>query len=144
MELPKVKEAMSKDVVYCSMDYSIVEAATLMVEKNIRSIIVQNKIGNPIGLVTGGDIVKAVAKQLPLNTKVSELVDKDLISISGDSDIVDAAQLMEEKNVKRLAVSHKGELIGILTASDVLRYSPRYLNEFSKTLEKLDSIIKNL
>jgi CBS domain-containing protein len=144
MKLLKVSEAMSKGVASFDADSTIEQAAKLMTEKNVRTIIVENKIGSPVGLVTGGDIVKSVARKLGPNIKVDEIVTKELITIDADADIMDAAKIMNEKNIKRLAVVDKGKIIGILTANDVLKYSPKYLHEFSVTLEKLDAIIKKL
>jgi predicted transcriptional regulator len=144
LKLPHVKEAMRKSVDYCSIDCTIEDAAKLMVEKDVRVILIKNKIGNPIGLVTSGDIVKAIAKKLSSKTKVEEIVSKELIKVDSEMDIIDAAQVMKEKGIKRLAITEKGKLTGILTANDVLKYSPKYLHEFSRTLDKLDTIIKKL
>ncbi len=144
MKLPQVSEAMGKSVAYCSVDCNIEDVAKLMVEKDIRAIIIKNKIGNPIGIVTGGDIVKAVAGKLTSKTKVEEIISKELISVDSEMDIVDAAQVMKDKGIKRLAITDTGKLSGILTANDVLKYSPKYLHEFSVTLDKLDNIFKKL
>jgi predicted transcriptional regulator len=144
MKLPQVKEVMGKSVAYCSIECTIEDAAKLMVEKDTRVIIIKNKIGNPIGLVTGGDIVKAIAQKLTSNTKVEEITSKELITVESETDIIDAAQVMKKKGIKRLAVTDKGKLSGILTANDVLKYSPKYLHEFSVTLDKLDTIFKKL
>lgn len=126
------------------MECTIEEVAMLMTEEDTRSVVIENKIGKPIGIVTGGDIVKAIARKLNPKTKVEEILSKELITVDAGADIVDAATTMNEKNVKRLGVMEKGKLIGIITVNDVLKYSPKYLHEFSKTLEKLDAIIKKL
>jgi len=52
--------------------------------------------------------------------------------------------LMNDHGIKRLAVTEDSRIIGILTSSDVLKYSPRYIHEFAKTLDKIDTIIKKL
>ena len=144
MKLPPVKEAMRKSVSILGVDSTIEDAAKLMVEEDTRTIIVNNKIGNPMGLVTGGDVVKAVAKKLSPKTKISELVSKELISVDSEMDIIEAAGVMNEKGIKRLAVTEGGKLSGVLSTKDVLRYSPQYIIEFSRTLDKLDGIIKKL
>ncbi len=51
---------------------------------------------------------------------------------------------MNDKNIKRLVVVEKGNVVGILSVHDVLKYYPRYLSEFSKTMGKLDKIIARL
>jgi len=144
MKFLKVKNAISKEVITCQSDCTIEEISKLMVEKNIRTVIIENKIGNPVGLVSGGDIVKAVAKKLPSNTTAGEIVGKELIKIDSNEDIVTAATLMNDSDIKRLAVVENEKIVGVLTSTDVLKYSPQYLQEFASTLEKLDSIIKKL
>ncbi|RMF91699.1 MAG: CBS domain-containing protein [Methanobacteriota archaeon] len=144
MKLPTVSEAMTRGAISCEESCTIEEVAKLMVEKNIRSVVIQNKIGKPIGLATGGDIVKAMAKRLSPETKVSEIIGKELITVEADADIIDATEIMNKRNIKRLVVVDKGEVVGIITVKDVLKYSPKYLQEFAKTLDKLDTIIKKL
>ncbi len=144
MKLPPVKEAMRRGVESCGVDCTIEDISQMMVERDTRTIIVNNKIGNPMGLVTGGDIVKAVAKKLSPKTKVSEIVSKELISVDSELDIIEAARVMNKKGIKRLAVTDGGKLIGVLSTKDVLKYSPQYIIEFSRTLDRLDEIIKKL
>jgi len=144
VRLPTVADVMTRGVVTCALESTIEDVAKLMVEKDIRSLVVENKIGNPVGMVTSGDIVKSVAKRLKPSTKVSDIVSKELISIDSQADIVEAAELMNAKGIERLAVTEEGRVTGIVTTKDVLKYSPRYLHEFSITLEKLERIIKNL
>jgi|GEM_PF-4646969 len=144
MRLPAVKEVMRKGVASSSVDSTIEDVSKQMVEEDTRTIIVNNKIGSALGLVTGGDIVKSVAKKLSPKTKASEIVSKELITVDSETDIIAAANLMNEKGIKRLAVTEGGKLIGVLSAKDVLKYSPQYIIEFSKTLDKLDGIIKKL
>jgi predicted transcriptional regulator len=144
MKLLNVGDAITKGFESCQTDCTIVEAAEKMVIKVTHTVVVENKIGKPLGLITGGDIVKSIAKKLTPKTKIEEIVSKELITVDAGEDIIDAATLMNDKNIKRLGVMEKGELIGILTANDVLKYSPKILHEFTNTLEKLDSIIKRL
>jgi predicted transcriptional regulator len=144
MKLLNVGDAITRGFETCQTDCTIGEVAEMMVKRYTYTVVVENKIGKPIGLIIGGDIVKSVAKKLTPKTKIEEIVSKELITVDAGEDIMDAATLMNDKNIKRLGVMEKGKLIGILTANDVLKYSPKYLHEFSSTLEKLDSIIKKL
>ncbi len=144
MEFLRVKEAMTKGAVSCQEETTVKNVAKLMVDKDIRSAVVLNKIGKPVGIVTGGDIVKAMAKSLKPETPVSNIISKGLISIDSKSNIIEASDIMNDKNIKRLVVVEKGNVVGILSVHDVLKYYPRYLSEFSKTMGKLDKIIARL
>ena len=59
----------------------------------------------PIGIVTERDFVRrVVAKKLPLDTKVSEIMSKSLITVDSDASLKDAARLMSENKIRRLPV----------------------------------------
>jgi predicted transcriptional regulator len=135
---------MTKGVVSCEEDCTVEQVAKLMVRENVRSVIIENKIGKPVSIVTGGDIVKAMAKKLSPGTKVSEIIGKELITVDANSDIIDASEIMNNKNIKRLVIMEGGEAVGIFTVTDILKYLPGYLQEFAKAFNKLDVIIKKL
>ncbi len=144
MQLPLVREAMTGAIVTCSESSSIEQAAKLMVDNHIRSIVVENRIGKPVGIITGGDIVTSLAKKISPDTSVSEIIGKSLITVDADENIVGASNKMNSKNIKRLLVTDGGKVVGILSVNDVLRYYPKYLQEFSNTLSKLDTIMSKL
>jgi CBS domain-containing protein len=55
-----------------------------------------------------------------LKTKVKDVMTKNVITISPDKTINDAAKLMIENNIKRLPVVENGKLIGIITRGDLI------------------------
>ena len=52
--------------------------------------------------------------------KVGELISRNLIYISSDSNTIKAAILMRENNISCLVVKEKGEFIGIVTEKDII------------------------
>lgn len=75
-----VKDIMTWHVVSISVDHSIFEAAQLMTSHHIGCVVVID--GEKLaGIVTERDFVRrVVAEKLPLNTKVSEVMSKPVIS----------------------------------------------------------------
>lgn len=144
MQLPLVRDAMTGAVVTCAENSSIEQAAKLMVDNSIRSVVVENKIGKPVGIITGGDIVTSLARKISPDTSVVEIIGKSLITVDADENIIGASTKMNSKNIKRLLVTDGGKVIGILSGNDVLRFYPKYLQEFSNTLSKLDTIMDKL
>jgi CBS domain-containing protein len=59
---------------------------------------------------------------LPGETKVSEIMSKSLITIDPDASIKDAARLMSINKIRRLPVLEQNRLVGIVVASDFVRY----------------------
>ncbi|MBI4009766.1 MAG: CBS domain-containing protein [Candidatus Aenigmarchaeota archaeon] len=53
--------------------------------------------------------------------KVKDLMSKEVVSISPDGNIIEAATVMEKNRVDRLPVIHNGRLVGIIARPDLLR-----------------------
>lgn len=61
-------------------------------------------------------------KDLMKMTKVKDLMSKDVYAISPNTTILEAAEMMNEKDVSRLPVIDNGKLVGIVTKGDIVRY----------------------
>jgi len=120
-----VHDAMTPNVLTVSPQTSVANAALLMTRFKIGSLIVKSN-SQPEGLITESDIIsKVVSKDLKASDiPISEIMSKNLISISPGSELNEAARLMAKSNIRRLPVVNKGSLVGILTSSDVLMVSP--------------------
>jgi CBS domain-containing protein len=76
----------------------------------------------PIGIVTERDIVRrVVAKKLPLDTKISQIMSQSLITVDADASLKEAARLMSSNKIRRLPVLKQNKLVGIVVASDFVR-----------------------
>jgi CBS domain-containing protein len=92
-----------------------------MIVNNIGAIIIISG-GSPVGIITERDIVEKVAKASrdPGKIRADEIMSSPLISIEADKTIRDALILMREKKIRRLGVTRKGRLVGIVTERRVL------------------------
>ena len=120
----EVKEIMSKDVFAISPEASMEEAARIMGEKHIGSLIV-TKYDTPVGIVTERDLltkVLALGRDIK-QEKVEKVMSYPLITICLTTTIKEAAQVMIKKK-GRLAVFECGKLMGIITASDLIKSLP--------------------
>jgi CBS domain-containing protein len=120
----EVKEIMSRDIVMIAPEASMAEAAGIMGQRHIGSLIV-TKYETPVGIVTERDLlskVLALGKDLR-EEKVETVMSYPLITICSTPKIKEAAQMMIQKK-GRLAVFDCGKLIGIVTASDLIRSLP--------------------
>jgi CBS domain-containing protein len=133
----KVKDIMSRDVVTITPEASMAEAAGIMGERHIGSLIVK-KYDSPVGIVTERDLLSkviALGKDLR-EEKVENVMSYPLINSCSTTKIKEAAQMMMQKK-GRLAVFDCGELVGILTASDLIRSLP----EVPETEVKVDDFM---
>jgi CBS domain-containing protein len=120
----KVADIMCTQVVTTSDDVSMEDAAKKMGEKRIGSLVVV-KYGTPVGIITERDLLSTVvAGGLELSeTPVRPVMSYPLIKICPRLEIREAARTMIRKK-GRLAVFECGEMVGIVTASDLIREMP--------------------
>jgi len=101
------------------------DSVSLVVEKmianNIGAVIVISG-GNPIGIITERDIIEKItrANRDPSKTRAEEVMSSPLISIEADKTIKDALVLMRDKKIRRLGVTRRGRLVGIVTERRLL------------------------
>ncbi|MFQ6075083.1 MAG: cyclic nucleotide-binding/CBS domain-containing protein [Candidatus Bathyarchaeia archaeon] len=133
----QVGEIMSREVVTINPEATMDEAARIMGEKHIGSLIVV-KEGEPVGIVTERDLLSHVLAcgRDPKRVKVGGVMSSPLITISPTAQIKEAAQTMIKRK-GRLAVFDEGRLVGIITASDLIRSLP----EVPETLLKVDDFM---
>jgi CBS domain-containing protein len=119
--IPKVKDIMTKKVVSIGVNKNVFEAADLMSKNQVSCLVIMN--GElPAGIITERDFVRrVVAKKLPLNTTVSEVMSKSLITIDPGTSLKEAARLMSSNKIRRLPVVKENKLVGILVAADFVR-----------------------
>jgi len=133
----EVKHIMSQDVVTIAPEASMAEAAGIMGEKHIGSLIV-TKYETPVGIVTERDLLSkvfALGKD-PIEEKVEAAMSYPLITIDPAAKIKEAAQMMIQKK-GRLAVFDRGKLVGVITASDLVSSLP----EVPETEVKVDDFM---
>jgi len=117
----KVEEIMNKNPVFVEPDTPVQEIVRIMKEKKIGCVIVKNK--KPQGIVTTRDIVfKHLGEGKGQTAK--DIMTTDLVTVSPNKTIEDAAALMVAKHIERLPVMHYGKLVGIISTTDILRAEP--------------------
>jgi signal-transduction protein with cAMP-binding, CBS, and nucleotidyltransferase domain len=73
-------------------------------------------------MITERDLVRRIlAKKLPYDVKVSEIMTKKLITVDPDMSLKEAARLMSTNKIRRLPVVKENKLVGIVVASDFIR-----------------------
>jgi CBS domain-containing protein len=138
MERPPscVEHIMSTPLITVEAQVIVRDAALLMTDKKIGSIIVTD-MGKPIGIVTERDTLARVVSQCkdPCEMKISEIMSSPLITIPKDTEILNAMRKMREYDIRRLIITDNGEIIGIITERDIIRaVSISSLTSFSTLL----------
>jgi len=117
-----VGDVMTKNIKHTDINESIEKAAQIMRDEKIGSVVVMGE-KQVKGLVTTTDIVyKYVAGKH--GQRVSDIMSKELITISPSETIEEAARRMVKHGIEKLLVFDKGNLVGIITNNDIVRVEP--------------------
>jgi CBS domain-containing protein len=118
----KIAQAMTRGVECVRPSDSIAHAARRMADLNVGSLPVCGNSDKLVGMITDRDItIRATASSCdPDTTRVDDIMSPEIFCCFEDQDVADAAQIMEEKQVRRLAVlNNDNRLVGILSLGDV-------------------------
>lgn len=120
--VPLVKDIMTTSVQTVTADDDIKSVVQLMNKFRIGSVIVvEGK--RPVAILTERDVLQRVIETglNPQSVKVRNVMSTPVLTIASNATVGAAIQLMKGKKVKKLPVVENGELIGIITANDILR-----------------------
>lgn len=124
-----VKNRMTANPYTIASTAPVTEAADLMREKDIRRLPVVDD-GHLTGILTKGDIQKVSPTKattlsiyelnyLLSKTTVRDAMTREVITINPDALLEEAAVLMRDNRIGNLAVVENGNLVGIITESDI-------------------------
>jgi CBS domain-containing protein len=120
----KVKEVMTTNVRLANPRQSIAEAARLMADCDA-GVLPVGEDDRLVGMITDRDIaIRAVAKDLPPDTAVREVMTKEVLYCFEDEALEHVADNMGEQQVRRLPVLNREKrLVGILSFGDLATVS---------------------
>ncbi|MDQ4074272.1 MAG: CBS domain-containing protein [Thermoproteota archaeon] len=113
---------MTKQVVTINSDQSALDAALIMKEKRISSLIVQDN-DTPVGIITERDFVKRVCAndRKSSEVKIAELMSKIQTFADPNTPVDVAVQRMINNRIRRLPVINNGKVVGIITVTDLAK-----------------------
>jgi signal-transduction protein with cAMP-binding, CBS, and nucleotidyltransferase domain len=116
-----VRNMMTENIISVEALAALNEAVEVMVEKGIGSVVV-TRDGEMVGILTERDVLKkfCLDSQCAI-INVGEVMSSPLITIDGGATLGEAADLMAEKKIRRLAVTENGKIRGLITERDVMR-----------------------
>jgi len=120
----KVKDVMKTNVGFCSTEDSLMKAAEVMRQRDCGVVPIVDENKKVVGMLTDRDLCLAVVarNRKASDVKTEELLRGKAIVCSADDKLEDALRKMRKYQVKRLAaIDASGELVGILSVTDVLQ-----------------------
>lgn len=127
-----VGERMTKRPITVTEDTSLPEALELMRQSKIRRLPVVDKHGRLVGIVTELDLLKASPSpattlsiyEIPYlvsKVKMREIMTKNVITVTEDTPIEEAARIMADNKIGGLPVMRGDKLVGIITETDIFK-----------------------
>ncbi len=127
-----VGERMSRPVISIHPDMPIQDALNLMHKEHLRRLPVVDKRGKLVGIVSERDLLHASPSDATslsvweLNYLISKItvdriMTKDVITITEDTPLEEAARLMADGKVGCMPVMHDDEMVGIITETDLFK-----------------------
>ncbi|MGD8708029.1 MAG: CBS domain-containing protein [Nitrosopumilaceae archaeon] len=114
-----IRQVIDNSVLSVNSTVPAYEVAKLMEESKTGAVIVlENHI--PVGIVTNKDLsVKVIAHSYPTDTPIRRVMSSPLISISPETDMKTASELMASRKIRKLPVIENDQVVGMIIASNI-------------------------
>ncbi|MBW4829326.1 MAG: CBS domain-containing protein [Clostridiaceae bacterium] len=138
----KVGDAMTKEVKVAREDSTIEYVANEMKNLNIGSIPVCDLNNKLLGIVTDRDIVvRGLSQGKGGNYTVKDVMTTNPVSVSPETSIHEATDIMSQNQIRRLPVVDNGTLVGILAIGDVA-VRDNFIDQAGDALSSISEPIK--
>ncbi|MDP7593474.1 MAG: putative nucleotidyltransferase substrate binding domain-containing protein [Litorilituus sp.] len=121
-------------------DESIQQAAIHMTEKGYSCLVVLDN-NKSVGIVTDKDIRRrCVAKGIAITTPISEIMTRNMSTIDIKSNAYDALMAMTAKHIHHLPVTQEGDVVGMVTVTDLMNNEGHNAVNFSSIIHKAKNL----
>lgn len=121
---------------------SLLEAIRIMKEINVGYVPCCGQDNRLLGVITDRDIALALSRdEKPSALRVNDYMSRDPVTCSPDDNVLDAARMMEEHQIRRLpVVDHDNILLGVIATADIARRAERNKELESELPQILESV----
>ena len=118
----RVQDIYHKGVIFCKPDAPLQEVVRVMADTDIHAIVVaEGKGTQPMGVVSHVDAIAHYGEDLS-QIRAADVMTSEVITISRDATVAEAAKRMLESHIHRLVVvDEDGMPLGILSTTDIIR-----------------------
>jgi len=101
-----VSHIVTRPLISITIDNTVLDAAKLMVEKNIGLLVVTSARinGRLVGVISERDIIRVIASGRGLEIPVNEVCTKNVVTVRGNSDVAEAAKAMNKHGIRHVVV----------------------------------------
>jgi CBS domain-containing protein len=116
----RLREIMTAQVITAALDDEVLRCAQLMRDHGVGSVVVCDREGDPVAMITDRDLaVRVLADERSLTEPARVHASRPLVAGEPEMDLEEAAALMVRHRIRRLPVLESGALVGIVTLDDI-------------------------
>lgn len=116
-----VSSRMSGPAVTIRQDADFQQALGLMQQKRLRRLPVVDDAGRLVGIVVERDLMMAASRFVGSHVEISEFMTKNVVTATPDMTLPQVAKTMLDLRIGGLPVIRDGEIVGIITESDIFK-----------------------
>jgi CBS domain-containing protein len=134
----QILEGKGREILSIDAEATVYDAAKRMIEANVGAMLVS--VGGRIsGIVTERDYLRRVTLEgrSDRETPVREIMSSPLIVVSPQTSVEECMSLMTERRIRHLPVAEDGEIVGVISIGDVVKFTSKqqsvqiqYLTEY--------------
>ncbi len=135
-----ILQVKGKLVYTVSPESSVYEALETLENKNLGSLVVVEKNGQVDGIFTERDYARKIILKgrSSRETMVRDIMTESPVFVAPDTKIEECMQMMTSKFIRHLPVCDKGELVGLISIGDVVKF---IINQKDYVIEHLEHYI---
>lgn len=135
------KDIVEKDFLSLKRDLTASEAASIMKSSHHGFAVILDEKGNPEGIVTEWDYLAKIVGEGKDATKVKlrEIMSVNLVTVKAEDGLDKVAQVMSEKEIRRVVVTRGDKVIGVITARTMLKSLKEYIDKVSSQIARLQA-----
>ncbi len=122
LAMAKIKDLMSTGVISVEPDDSVEKAIRLMIKHRLSGLPVTDSTGRLLGLISEFDLLELVWDPQTGQDRVYQYMTREVKQIDQDAELATAAESFRTLSIRRLPVTRDGQVVGIISRHDLLRY----------------------
>lgn len=125
----KVQDLMQSEITTAAVDQLVADAIVTLADAGVHGLpVVETTSKKLVGVISTTDILEAISEHEGAQTQrfletttVGEVMTRNVTTIAPEAEVTEAAQLMLYRDIHRLFVERDGQLVGVLSQSDIVR-----------------------
>ena len=138
----KAKTIMTENVITINESATITEAAKLMVNKHVKSLLV-TKNNKPIAIVTENSLIKGALNKSPNKVKIKDVMSKEFLIVNTNTSYSYIIKKLRQEKIYRFPVVENDKLIGIITETDIVD-ATRDFTRFHQIMQEIILVVFGL